>query len=192
MAGTSNSRDGVVVFDGVCVFCSGWVRFLLARDRARRFRFATMQSDPGRRLLAPHGIDPDDPVSFLLVERERAFTDSGAALRILSGLGGWWRLTGAFYAVPRFLRDAVYRFVGGGAIAGSASARDALSRRPRRPSDFSPERRVCPRCHTECENSPWRRAAARPGARRRAPSIVHKLLSRNDNSTTAPAPATTG
>ena len=100
-----------VVFDGVCVFCSGWVRFLMARDRARRFRFATMQSDAGRRLLAGHGIDPDDPISFLLVDRERAYTDSTAALRILTRLGGWWRLAGTLYAVPRPLRDAVYRFV---------------------------------------------------------------------------------
>ena len=101
----------IVVFDGVCVFCSGGVRFLLPRDRAGRFLFATMQSETGRRLLAGHGIDPDDPVSFLLVEGGRAFTDSSAALRILTLLGGWWRLAGVFYAVPRPLRDAVYRFV---------------------------------------------------------------------------------
>ncbi|HEY7610177.1 MAG TPA: DCC1-like thiol-disulfide oxidoreductase family protein [Alphaproteobacteria bacterium] len=101
----------IVVFDGVCVFCSGWVRFLLARDRERRFRFATMQSVSGRSLLLRHEIDPDDPVTFLLVAGARAHTDSTAALRILGGLGGWWRLTIAFYAVPRLLRDAVYRFV---------------------------------------------------------------------------------
>ncbi len=105
------AMPATVVFDGVCVFCSGWVRFLLARDRARRFRFATMQSAPGRRLLIGHGIDPDDPVSFLLVEGERAYSDSTAALRILTRLGGWWRLVAVFYAVPRFMRDAVYRFV---------------------------------------------------------------------------------
>jgi predicted DCC family thiol-disulfide oxidoreductase YuxK len=105
-----DAPHAVIVFDGVCVFCSGWARFLLARDKARRFRFATMQSAPGRRLLLAHGIDPDDPVSFLLVEGGRAFTDSSAALRILTRLGGWWRLAGAFRAVPRFLRDAVYRF----------------------------------------------------------------------------------
>jgi predicted DCC family thiol-disulfide oxidoreductase YuxK len=104
-------RSSIIVFDGVCVLCSGWVRFLLPRDRAGRFRFATMQSDAGRRLLAQHGLDPEDPVSFLLVEGDRAYTDSGALLRILCRLGGWWRSTGIFYAVPRFLRDALYRWV---------------------------------------------------------------------------------
>lgn len=101
----------IVVFDGVCVFCSGWVRFLLKRDRAARFRFATMQSQAGRRLLAGHGLDPDDPVSFLLVEDGGAFTDSGAILRIVTRLGGAWRLAAAGYAVPRPVRDALYRWL---------------------------------------------------------------------------------
>lgn len=107
----AGTPPAIVVFDGVCVLCSGGVRFLLPRDRAGRFRFAAMQSATGRRLLSEHGLDPDDPVSFLLLEGGRAYTDSSATLRILMLLGSWWRLAGAFYAVPRPLRDAVYRFV---------------------------------------------------------------------------------
>lgn len=110
-AAEAAAPPATVVFDGVCVLCSGGVRFLLPRDRAGRFRFAAMQSETGRRLLAEHGLDPGDPVSFLLLEGGRAYTDSSAALRILVLLGGWWRLVGALYAVPRFLRDAVYCFV---------------------------------------------------------------------------------
>jgi predicted DCC family thiol-disulfide oxidoreductase YuxK len=111
MAETPAQPTAIVVFDGVCVLCSGWVRFLLARDRARRYRFAAMQSAAGRALLAQHGLDPDDPVSFLLFEDGRAHTDSGAILRILVRLGGAWRLMAIFYAVPPLLRDALYRFV---------------------------------------------------------------------------------
>jgi predicted DCC family thiol-disulfide oxidoreductase YuxK len=107
----SSGPTAIVVFDGVCVLCSGWVRFLLARDRAERYRFAAMQSGAGRRLLAQHGLDPDDPVSFLLLEDGRTHTDSGAILRILTRLGGLWRLMALFYVVPAVLRDAAYRFV---------------------------------------------------------------------------------
>ena len=58
------STEGpIVVFDGVCVLCNGWVRFLLRHDRRRRFRFAAMQSETGRALLSAHGLDPDDPAS---------------------------------------------------------------------------------------------------------------------------------
>ena len=49
-------RDGpVIVFDGICVLCNGWVRFLLKHDRVGRYRFAAMQADAGRALLAKHG-----------------------------------------------------------------------------------------------------------------------------------------
>ena len=39
-------RDAIV-FDGECVLCSGFFRFMLKRDRAGRFRYATAQSDLG-------------------------------------------------------------------------------------------------------------------------------------------------
>ena len=42
--------DDVILYDGVCVFCSRWIRFVAARDRERRFRFAAIQSGYGARL----------------------------------------------------------------------------------------------------------------------------------------------
>ena len=82
--GVSSSANGpVIVFDGICVLCNGWVRFLLKQDRVGRYRFAAMQSDAGRALLAGHGLDPDDPASFLLVEGDDAWTDSDAIQRVL-------------------------------------------------------------------------------------------------------------
>ena len=53
--------DDVILFDGVCVFCSRWVRFVADRDKAKRFRFTTIQSAYGARLAQALGIDPDDP-----------------------------------------------------------------------------------------------------------------------------------
>ncbi len=104
--------DGpVIVFDGVCVLCNGWVRFLLKHDRHGRYRFAAMQADAGRALLAAHGLDPDDPASFLLVDGEQAWTDSDAIRRVLVGLGGAWRLAGVMAVVPRFVRDPLYRHI---------------------------------------------------------------------------------
>jgi predicted DCC family thiol-disulfide oxidoreductase YuxK len=105
----------IVVFDGSCRLCSGWVRFLLKRDRGR-YRFASMQSDTGRALLAGHGLDPGDPASFLLVETHgvepgHAWTDSDAIRRVLIGLGGPWRIAVLIVLIPRFLRDRSYRMI---------------------------------------------------------------------------------
>ena len=106
----------VIVFDGVCVLCNGWVGFLLRHDRAGRYRFAAMQSGTGRALLASHGLDPDDPASFLLIEHDvaeapRISTDSDAIRRVLVGLGGAWRMAHVIALVPRRLRDAAYRAI---------------------------------------------------------------------------------
>jgi len=40
--------DGLVLFDGECVFCSRWVRFVIDRDPERRFRFVALPAGPGR------------------------------------------------------------------------------------------------------------------------------------------------
>jgi predicted DCC family thiol-disulfide oxidoreductase YuxK len=100
----------IIVFDGICVLCNGWVRFLLERDGGR-YRFAAMQSPGGRALLSMHGLDPDDPASFLLIEGPHAWTDTDAIGRVLAGLGGAWRAAGLISAAPRFLRDPLYRWV---------------------------------------------------------------------------------
>jgi predicted DCC family thiol-disulfide oxidoreductase YuxK len=106
----------VIVFDGVCVLCNGWVRFLLRHDRRKRYRFAAMQGEAGRALLARHGLDPDDPVSFLLIEYDRGATprvstDTTAIRRVLAGLGGFWRLAHLAALLPAFVRDPFYRLI---------------------------------------------------------------------------------
>ncbi len=102
--------DDVILFDGVCIFCSRWVRFIAARDAAKRFRFTPIQSDYGARLAKAFGIDPDDPDTNAVVHGGEVFMKSDAALTVLSQLPGWsWvRL---LFALPRPLRNAVYNLV---------------------------------------------------------------------------------
>ncbi|GAB3348878.1 thiol-disulfide oxidoreductase DCC family protein [Lysobacter tyrosinilyticus] len=110
MSADQDSR-AVIVFDGVCVLCNGWVQFLLRHDRQGRYRFAAMQKINGRALLVRHGLNPDDPVSFLLVENGKAWSDTEAIVRVVSGLGGLWRVAMLLHAMPQSLRDRVYRWL---------------------------------------------------------------------------------
>jgi predicted DCC family thiol-disulfide oxidoreductase YuxK len=104
--------DSVIVFDGVCVLCSRWVDFVLRRDRQGRYKFAAMQSASGRVLLIEHGIDPDDPLSFLLLEGAKGYTDTDAIVRILRSFGPVWRFVALLVSiVPRFVRDPLYRWI---------------------------------------------------------------------------------
>lgn len=107
----STETGPVIVFDGVCLLCNAWVDFLLRHDRRARYRFAAMQGATGRRLLQAHGLDADDPSSFLLVEGDRAWMNTVAMLRVVGGLGGAWPLIGVLRLVPSPLRDVLYRAI---------------------------------------------------------------------------------
>ena len=102
--------DNVILYDGVCVFCSRWVRFVAVRDLDRRFRFTAIQSGYGTRLAQAFGIDPGDPDTNAVIHGGVACFKSDAALTVLSALPGWgW--AHALRAVPKPLRDAVYNIV---------------------------------------------------------------------------------
>jgi predicted DCC family thiol-disulfide oxidoreductase YuxK len=102
--------DDVILFDGVCVFCSRWVRFVAARDIGKRFRFTAIQSPYGTRLAQAFGIDPDDPDTNAVIHGGVAYFKSDAALTVLSHLDGWgW--TRMLFCVPKVLRNAVYNLV---------------------------------------------------------------------------------
>lgn len=71
-----------------------------------------MQTPAGRELLVRHGIDPDDPVSFLLLEQGHGYTDTDGITRVLRSLGGRWAMAGMLVRVfPRFIRDPSYRWI---------------------------------------------------------------------------------
>jgi predicted DCC family thiol-disulfide oxidoreductase YuxK len=97
----------VVLFDGVCNLCNGAVRFILARDPAARFRFASLQSDAARRLMGTGG--PTETI--VLLDAGKTYVKSTAALRIARGLRFPWPLLYAFVAVPRPVRDLIYDWV---------------------------------------------------------------------------------
>lgn len=106
-----NVSHRILVFDGVCVLCGRWVGFVLKRDRERLYRFAAMQTPAGRELLIEHGLDPDNPMSFLLLEGGRSYTDTDAIVRVLRSFGGLWKVVAAILAVvPRAVRDRAYRW----------------------------------------------------------------------------------
>src|SRR5258707_3368863 len=102
--------DDVILYDGVCVFCSRWVRFVATRDVERRFRFTPIQSGYGTRLAQAFGINPEDPDTNAVVHGGVAYFQSDAALTGLGALRGlgWAR---ALLLVPQPSRDGVYNLV---------------------------------------------------------------------------------
>jgi predicted DCC family thiol-disulfide oxidoreductase YuxK len=106
-----NEKHAVVLFDGVCNFCNERINFIIRHDKKDYFRFAALQSDIGKKILADHGITMADPDTFILVENGKAYDRTTAALRIVKHLKGLWPALYAFIIVPPFLRDIVYRII---------------------------------------------------------------------------------
>lgn len=99
---------GLVLYDGDCILCSSWFRFVAKRDRARRLLFTPIQSEFGRALAMRLGIDPVNPQSNAVILNGKAYLYSDSALMALSVLP-YWQWTPALRVVPRAWRDAVYR-----------------------------------------------------------------------------------
>ena len=100
--------EPIILFDGVCNFCNGMVNFIIARDPKAYFKFAPLQSETGQRMRLRFGVD-ESVDSIILIEDESAYVFSTAALRIVKGLGGLWRLLYVFIIVPTPIRDLFYR-----------------------------------------------------------------------------------
>ena len=103
----------LVLFDGVCNLCNGFVQFVIARDPSGRFQFGALQSAAARRVLDLHDTLETLPDTIVLVDEGRVYTRSTAALRIVKRLRFPWPLAYGFVAVPRPLRDWAYGMVAG-------------------------------------------------------------------------------
>jgi len=89
------------------------VRFLLAHDRRRLFKFASLQSVKGRTVVAESGGNPDELNSFYIVKDYRtahpqALVRSRAALFMVGELGWPWRLLRIVGVLPTFILDRAY------------------------------------------------------------------------------------
>ncbi|MFD3261587.1 thiol-disulfide oxidoreductase DCC family protein [Paenibacillus lentus] len=114
MTRKTGQEQNVVLFDGVCHLCQGAVKFIIKRDPGRRFRFASLQSEAGKRILqgSPRQDITSERIDTIVLYQNGAYyTRSSAALRIAKGLRFPWPLAYGFIIVPRFIRDAVYRVV---------------------------------------------------------------------------------
>lgn len=99
--------EGLILFDGVCVFCARWVRLVIERDVERRFSFASVQSPYGRSAAALSGIDPEAPQTNAVVAGGELLFKSDAALAVIGALPGYgW--TRVFRALPKTFRDWAY------------------------------------------------------------------------------------
>ena len=102
----------VLLYDGICGFCNGAVQTILRLDRDGDLRFAALDSEFGRAVIARHPFLADvDSVVFVADPGgpdENVTVRSAAALRVAKYLGGPWRALLPAGAIPAPVRDRLY------------------------------------------------------------------------------------
>jgi predicted DCC family thiol-disulfide oxidoreductase YuxK len=101
----------IILFDGVCNLCNGSVQYVIKHDASKKFRFAALQSDAGQALLKHYGLSSTDFNSFILLQNDKFYIKSTAALLVAKQLSGFVKLLYAFIIIPAFVRNSVYGFI---------------------------------------------------------------------------------
>jgi predicted DCC family thiol-disulfide oxidoreductase YuxK len=113
----SPSTDSpLIIYDGVCGMCNRLVRVILPRDPDGVFRFATLQGEFARAVLARHNSDRERMDTLYVVlapgmPEERLLSHSDGALYIAARLRGPLRMARVFRFLPRALRDWLYGLI---------------------------------------------------------------------------------
>jgi predicted DCC family thiol-disulfide oxidoreductase YuxK len=101
----------VILFDGVCNLCNGFVLFVIDRDPKKKFSFASMQSEFAQRNLEALGRDLRNFDSVVLLSRGKVYLRSSAVLQVVRRLNWPWRFAAIFLICPTWLRDFAYKLV---------------------------------------------------------------------------------
>lgn len=101
----------LVLFDGVCNLCNGTVQFIIKRDPNAVFRFASLQSEVGQAMLKQFNLADESLFSIIVVEDDKYYERSDAALQIAKRLPWPWNWLPVFSILPRFIRDGVYNLI---------------------------------------------------------------------------------
>lgn len=101
----------VVLFDGVCNLCNGFVQFAIRRDRKKNLSFSSLQSNFSKNLLLQNGLNGSYLDSLVFYKNGKIYTRSGAALRITKELDGLWPIAYSLMIIPYPIRDLVYDFI---------------------------------------------------------------------------------
>lgn len=99
------------MFDGYCNFCSSTVQFVIDKEKTPDLYFCSLQSQAGQAMLKLFNIDPSVTDSLVLIEHDKAYIKSSAALRLSRHLKALYPLLFGFIIVPPFIRNAVYDYI---------------------------------------------------------------------------------
>jgi len=97
----------ILVFDGFCNLCNGFVDFVMKRNDT--IMFCAGQTPKGKQLLKKYHIK--DFKSIVLIENNKVHRKSSAILGVFKNLRNVWPLLYIFIIIPKFIRDIIYDYI---------------------------------------------------------------------------------
>ncbi len=99
----------LIVFDGECVLCSAFFRFMLRHDRAQKFHYATAQSPLGQALYTALNLPLIDFETNLVITSGAIHQRLDAFAAAMAELPSPWRWARFARQLPKILKDAIYK-----------------------------------------------------------------------------------
>ena len=106
-----NEHQSIVLFDGVCNLCNSAVAFIIKRDKKKIFKLSPLQSSLSEELNQQLHFKQLLLNSIVLIENNKVYYKSTAALRVVKKLSGPIKFLYIFIIIPPFIRDAVYSVI---------------------------------------------------------------------------------
>jgi predicted DCC family thiol-disulfide oxidoreductase YuxK len=104
-------HNRIILFDGACNLCSGFMRFVYKYDSKKYFKFAWIQEEKGKEILEWLGLPTDEYATIILIKNGQAFYKSNAFLKIVRYLRFPWPVLNIGIIIPIFIRDWIYDMV---------------------------------------------------------------------------------
>lgn len=101
----------ILLFDGYCNLCHSSVQFIIKHEKKQEIYFTSLQSKTGVEILNYYSINPVKTNSVVLIEKNKSYIKSTAALRLTKYLKGIYPLAIVFMIIPAFIRNSVYDFI---------------------------------------------------------------------------------
>lgn len=98
----------ILLFDGVCNLCNGFVQFILKRNSKKNIYFGALQSETGQRLLKEKHLPSEEFDSLIVITNSTYLKRSQAFFLLCKNLDFPWPILAIFRFIPSFISDFIY------------------------------------------------------------------------------------
>ena len=101
-------NNKIVFYDGFCVMCSRFIRFIVLLDKRKKFKFSPISSDFASRVL-PKKLEKKQVGKFIVyLSNNKIYKKSDAVIQIMVDIGGLFNIFKLLKIIPSQIRDIFY------------------------------------------------------------------------------------